>query len=118
MATLDELYANILADEAERTAFAEAAKTPEGMAAFLKGHGCEATPGQVAEFLKERQSEQGEVSDAELDSVAGGCAGNADELGIAPFSKDPWGDLACQTILSVKFAEMGGRIDSIFCVAE
>ncbi len=73
MATLDELYTRVLADEAERVSFAEAVKTPEGLSAFLKDHGCEATPEQVAEFLKAQMPDQGEMSDAELDSVAGGC---------------------------------------------
>ncbi len=73
MATLDELYTRVLADEAERAAFAEAAKTPEGLSAFLAQRGCDAAPGQVAEFLKAKTADQGEMSDAELDSVAGGC---------------------------------------------
>ena len=73
MATLDELYTTVLASESEKAAFAEAIKTPEGLTAFLAGHGCDATPEQVAEFLKARRSEEGEISDAELDSVAGGC---------------------------------------------
>ena len=59
MATLDELYTTVLADEAERAAFAEAAKTPEGLSAFLADRGCDATPEQLAEFLKERQAGQG-----------------------------------------------------------
>ncbi len=74
MATLDELYTKVLADENEGAAFAEAAKTPDGMAAFLAERGCEATPDQAVEFLKAKTAEQGEVSDAELDSVAGGCS--------------------------------------------
>ena len=73
MATLDELYTTVLASESEKAAFAEAAKTPEGLAAFLEGHGCDATPEQAVAFLKEKRSEQGEMSDDELDSVAGGC---------------------------------------------
>ena len=73
MTTLDALYTKVLADETERTAFAEAAKTAEGLTAFLAERGCDATPDQVSEFLKAKQAEQGEISDAELDSVAGGC---------------------------------------------
>ncbi len=73
MATLEEIYGTVLANDEERAAFTEAAKTPEGLAAFLQGHGCDATPEQVAEFLKAKQAEQGEMSDTELESVAGGC---------------------------------------------
>ena len=75
MATLDELYSTVLANEAEKAAFAEAAKTAEGLSAFLAERGCAATPEQVTAFLKEKQAAQGEMSDAELESVAGGCNG-------------------------------------------
>ena len=78
MATLDELYKKVLADEAERAAFAEAAKTPEDMRAFLADHGCDAAPEEVATFLEARRSEQGEIADEELDSVAGGCGGTSE----------------------------------------
>ena len=75
MATLDELYTKVLADEAERAAFAQAGATTEGLRAFLADRGCDATPEDVAAFLRGRQSDQGEISDEELDSVAGGCNG-------------------------------------------
>lgn len=82
MATLEELYARVLADDAERAAFAQAAKTPEGLQAFLARQGCDATPEDVADFLKERQSDQGEIADEELGSVAGGCNGQEAVMSI------------------------------------
>ncbi len=82
MASLDELYNTVLADEDEKAAFAEAAKTPEGLSAFLAERGCNATPEQVGEFLKAKMPDQGEMSDAELDSVAGGCNGTEAALSI------------------------------------
>ncbi len=74
MATLDEVYESVVADEAQRAAFVEASATEEGVASFLVQRGCEVTPEQVAAFLAEKRSEQGEMSDAELDAVAGGCS--------------------------------------------
>lgn len=70
MKTLQELYREIISSEELKAAFAEAAK--DGKAAeFLKAHGCEATTEELTAFLKTRSN--GEISDEELDSVAGGC---------------------------------------------
>ena len=111
MATLDELYATVLASEAEKAAFAESAKTPEGLTAFLEAHGCNATPEQVAEFLKERQSEEGEMSDAELDSVAGGC-----HPGEAALSAVTLGlTCAVTAIMSAADGSMRGEDGQILC---
>lgn len=78
MASLDELYVKVLTDDAERAAFAQATKTPEGMRAFLADRGCDATPEDVAAFLEGRQSDQGEIADEGLDSVAGGRSTSED----------------------------------------
>lgn len=91
MATLDELYKKVLADEAEHTAFAEAAKTPEGLHAFLADRGCDATPEDVATFLEARRTEQGEIADEELDSVAGGCGSSEPGLPSRPPLPGPSG---------------------------
>lgn len=111
MATLDELYTNVLADEAEKAAFAEAAKTPEGLAAFLEAHGCDATPEQVAEFLKARRSEEGEISDAELDSVAGGCNAGEAAHSIISFGIS----CAAAAIMSAVDGSMRGEDGQILC---
>ena len=73
MATIEELYKQVLSDDAEKATFAEAAQTAEGLQAFLAEHGCEASLEEVGEFLKAKQAQQGELADEELDSVAGGC---------------------------------------------
>ena len=72
MKTLETLYAEILGDETKKAAFVKAAKE-NNLEAFLKEEGCQATPDDIKAFLKEKQSQKGELSDAELDSVAGGC---------------------------------------------
>ena len=72
MATLEEVYQKVLADEGERAAFVEAGGTAEGLEAFLRERGCEASLEEVGEFLEAKQAQQGELADEELDSVAGG----------------------------------------------
>ena len=111
MATLDELYTTVLADEAEKAAFAQAAKTAEGLSAFLAERGCAATPEQVAAFLKEKQAAQGEMSDAELESVAGGC--NTREALYSTFSVG----LCCAVLagISASADQMTGENGEMLC---
>jgi len=70
MKTLQELYSEIIASEELKAAFTEAAKSGKATE-FLKAQGCEATAEELAAFLKNQST--GEISDEELDSVAGGC---------------------------------------------
>ena len=77
MATLEEIYQQVVADDDAKAALAEAAKTPEGLQAFLAERGCDASPEEVAEFLRAKAAAgtEGEIADDELDGVAGGCSG-------------------------------------------
>lgn len=75
MATLEEVYAAVMSSDEERAAFFEASKTAGGLSSFLADKGCEATPEQVAEFVKEKAGGAGELADEELDNVAGGGCG-------------------------------------------
>ena len=70
MKTLQELYKEITSGDELKKAFLEAAKNGKAVE-FLRTHGCEATEEEIAAFLKTRAS--GELSDEELDGVAGGC---------------------------------------------
>ena len=73
MKTLQSLYAEITGSDALKKAYLEAAKGGK-VADFLKANGCEATAEEIKAFLKEKADQ--ELSDAELDSVAGGtCNG-------------------------------------------
>ena len=76
MVTLDEVYAKIVADDAEKRAFAEAFATEEGAAAFMERHGCDAKPAELVAFLKKKACEAGEVPDGELEGVGGGAWGD------------------------------------------
>ena len=77
MATLEKIYQQVIANDDEKAALAEAAKTPEGLHAFLAERGCDASPEEVAEFLKGKAAAgaEGELADEELGDVAGGCNG-------------------------------------------
>lgn len=68
MKTLQELYNEIIGSEDLKAAFTEAAKSGK-VTEFLKAHGVDATAEEVAAFLK---GQTGEVSDEELDNIAGG----------------------------------------------
>lgn len=83
MKTLEELYAEAAVSEELKAEFVAAAKENK-LGEFLKAQGCEATEAEVAEFLKSKQSAEGEVADEELDAVAGGC--NKDEAIMSTIS--------------------------------
>ena len=72
MKTMEELFQEVLGSDELKGAFAQAVS--EGrMEEFLKEHGCEASPEEVKAFLQEKQAKEGELSEAELDVVSGGC---------------------------------------------
>ena len=73
MKNLQELYAEIIGSDELKQAFAAAAKEGK-VAEFLKAQGCEATAEEIKTFLKEKADQQ--LSDDELDSVAGGACNN------------------------------------------
>ena len=83
MKTLETLYQEVLASDELKKGLAEAAKTPEGLKAWICAQGCEATLEQVQAFLKEKQEKTGELTDDELESAAGGC--NAEEGIVSVF---------------------------------
>ena len=72
MATLEEIYAKIASDDAEKRAFAEAFATEEGAATFMAQRDCEARPAELVALLKSKAGAAGEVSDEALEGAAGG----------------------------------------------
>jgi predicted ribosomally synthesized peptide with nif11-like leader len=68
--TLEELYTKTISDENLKKAFSEAKKEGK-IADFLAANGCEASAEDVEKFLASKKD--GELSDDELDNVAGGC---------------------------------------------
>ena len=71
MKTLDELYAEVNADDALKKEYIEAVENGK-IEEFLKAHGCEATLSEFDEFMKNADVKSGELSDDELDNVAAG----------------------------------------------
>ncbi len=69
--TLQEIYDKVMASEELKRSFAEAAGDKGKLEAWLKANGSDATAEQVSEFLKAKQT-SGEVSDDDLENVAGG----------------------------------------------
>ena len=82
MKSLQELYDEILASDELKQEFAEAAKSEETTATFLKSHDCDASVSDLAAFLKEQLTEKKELGEQEVEQVAGGGAGT----GIAVFT--------------------------------
>lgn len=74
MKTLQDLYSEVLKSEELKKEFVEAAKEKK-IEEFLKANGCDASAEDLAVFLKEQQTKAGELSDNELDNVAGGGCG-------------------------------------------
>jgi len=71
MKTLNELYAEVTASDALKAEFL-ALKTPEEIVDFAKKHGCDATLDDIKAFFEEKQKAAGELSEEDLEQVAGG----------------------------------------------
>lgn len=71
MKTLQEVFEGALQDE-ELAKALRVAEEKGTVVDFLKENGCEASAEAIAAFLKEMQGKLGELSDEELEDVAGG----------------------------------------------
>lgn len=71
MKTLQEVFEGALQDE-ELAKALRGAEEKGTVVDFLKENGCEASAEAIAAFLKEMQGKLGELSDEELEDVAGG----------------------------------------------
>ena len=78
MKTLNELYTEVTASDALKAEFL-ALKTPEDIVAFAKKNGCDATLDDIKAFFEEKQKASGELSEAELEQVAGGKSADVNE---------------------------------------
>ena len=73
MKTIETLYNEILESDGLKKEFAAAVQEKK-LEAFLKENGCDAGEKEVQEFLAEKQSQEGAISDVELNSASGGCS--------------------------------------------
>ena len=71
--TIAQVFEEVKGDAALQKEFFAAEKSG-AIEAFAAAHGCKATAEEVLAFLKTKLSEPGELSDEELDQVAGGKA--------------------------------------------
>lgn len=89
--------------------FLEAAKTGK-IVGFLKEHGCEATEEEIKAFLEGKKST--ELSDEELDNVAGGSCSEGAQLetmvSVFTFGTGCVAMLACSLVSDAVGAEEGG----------
>ncbi len=71
--SLQEMYDKVMTSEELKKSFAEAAQDRSKLEAWLKANGSDATAEQVGEFLRSKSGQtSGEISDDELENVAGG----------------------------------------------
>lgn len=70
MKTIEELYEEVIVSEELKREFI--ALKPNEIEEFAKKNGCEATLEEISVYLSERAKVEGELSEDELDQVAGG----------------------------------------------
>lgn len=73
MKTIEELYSEVMASEELKKEFCSI--KPEEIESFAKKHGCNATFDEIKAFLTAKSTASGELSDDEIEQVAGGKLG-------------------------------------------
>ncbi len=76
MKTIEELYNEVMASEELKKEFLSL--KPEEVEGFAEKYGCKATLDEIKAFLTEKSAAAGELSDEEIEQVAGGKG--ADEV--------------------------------------
>ena len=82
MKTLNELYTEVTASDELKNEFL-ALKTPEDVVAFAKKNGCDATLDDIKAFFEEKQKASGELSEEDLEQVAGGKSATYSEATLS-----------------------------------
>ena len=70
MKTIEELFSEVMANDELKKEFC--ALKPEEVENFAEKHGCKATFDEIKTFLTEKSAKSGELSDEEIERVAGG----------------------------------------------
>ena len=81
--------------------FAQAAQDAKRLESWIRAQGCDATYEQAQAFLQEKQAKVGELSDDELNSVAGGECTSVEALAFTISA-----GLAC-AIMAIHSARVG-----------
>jgi len=87
-----------MASEGLKRSFAEAVQDKSKLAEWLKANGSSATVEQVGKFLKSKQT-SGEVSDDEIENVAGGTSSGGINYAVNNDCSDDWGGMNQAVIL-------------------
>ena len=113
MKTLEELYNEVLASEELKKEFLSL--KPEEMGGFAAKHGCEAGLDEIKAFFEAKKNQTGELSDEELDQIAGGKGYSKFEALLSACS----GGIGClvDVIVSLAAGDVGTAIqgDSMIC---
>ena len=78
MKTLEELYKEVMASDELKKEFCSL--LPEEVEGFAEKHGCKATLDEIKAFLTEKSKAEGEVSEEEVEQIAGGKSADDDEV--------------------------------------
>ena len=81
MKTLEELYNEVLASEELKKEFLSL--KPENVEGFAATHGCKASFDEIKAFFEAKKNQAGELSDDELDQIAGGKGADGREAIIS-----------------------------------
>jgi len=117
MKTLNELYTEVTASDTLKAEFL-ALKTPEEIVAFAKKNGCDATQDDIKALFEEKQKAAGELSEAELEQVAGGKSATFNEALVSIFSLGIW--CSMEAIRSAQDGKTGTAIEGegMLCVVD
>ncbi|MGN0578511.1 MAG: hypothetical protein ACI4J4_07820 [Ruminiclostridium sp.] len=83
MKTIEELYNEVMASEDLKHEFL--ALKPEEVESFAEKYGCKTTLDEIKSFLTEKSAASGELSDEEIEQIAGGKSGGDIALSIGLF---------------------------------
>ena len=84
MKTIEELYNEVMASEDLKKEFL--ALKPEEVEGFAEKYGCKATLDEIKSFLTEKSSASFELSDEEIEQVAGGKTADVGEILLSIFT--------------------------------
>ena len=106
MKTIEELYNEVLASEELKKEFLSL--KPEEVEGFAAKYGCKASLDEIKAFFEAKKNQAGELSDADLDQVAGGKSADGLEALASAFSVG----LACVYLVmeSLTWANVGTAI--------
>ena len=99
MKTVEELYREVLASEALKKEFL--ALRPEEVEGFAVKYGCEAGLDEIRAFFEAKRNEPGELSDAEMNQVAGGKGASLAEGALSGFTFG----IGCAVVAAISVAD-------------